>query len=106
MKKPNTHLCVNLHTRTEGNIMHEGDVKEGVLTMKSEMVFDFVESVKLPRQRNPKVWGGKLLNISKDKTGRLMVNFHRTELTATLDPCAFADEIFIEIESAKVELGL
>lgn len=106
MKNPNTHFCVNLHTHTEGDIMHEGDVKEGVLTMKSEFDFYFIESIKEQRQRNPKVWAGERINVSKDKTGRLLVNFRRTELTDTFDPCTFADEIFLEIERAKVELGL
>lgn len=105
--KKQIYLCVDLIARTQQTILTTGHGRKGILMMTEDREkFEFDEALPQNCDRNPKLWAGKLLNVHKNKRGELMVNFKRTILDATLDPCKFADEVFVELERAKIELGL
>lgn len=106
MKKTN-YLCVDLKVRTQGRMLTENQCCKGMLMMREKgEKFEFDETLPDSYPRNPKVWKGTMLSVSKSKKGELIVNFKRIVLDTTLDPCKFADEVFVELERAKVELGL
>lgn len=101
-------LCVDFITRLQEDAsMKMGKNYKGVLRMTEENEkLEFDETVRRTCERNPIVWTGKHMNVHKDKNGSYSIHLKKLELTSTLDPCTFADEIFLEIERAKVELGL
>ena len=102
----NTHLCVNIKTRTQNTIMHPGDNRKGMLSMKNEDQFEFDEQLPQTCERNPKIWSGKRINVHKNRKGEYVINFRHLVLDSLLDPSNFADEVFIDVERAKTELGL
>ena len=101
-------LCVALTTWLQADKrMQLGRSYKGMLQMTEEdEKFEFYEALPHAYERNPKLWSGELLNVHKNKHGELVVNFKRMVLEAKLDPCTFADEVFVELERAKVALGL
>lgn len=101
-------LCVDVVTRLqEDACMKVGKNYKGVLQMTEENEkLEFDETVRRMCDRNPTVWSGEHINVHKGKDGAYFVHLKKTELTSTLDPCTFADEVFVELERAKVELGL
>ena len=103
-----TMLCVDLTTWLQiDKRMQPGRGYKGMLQMTEEdEKFAFHEALPQTCERNPTLWTGSLLNVHKNKRGELMVNFKRTVLDARLDPCTFADEVFVELERAKAELDL
>lgn len=105
-KKKNIYLCVDVKTHTEKSIMHVGDSRQGVLSMQSDFLFDFVEESAIHWKRNPKVWCGKYINVHKNRKGEYVMNFKRLVLSTTLDPSNFADDVFLDVERVKTELGL
>ncbi len=106
--KKNVMLCVDFITRLqEDAYMKVGKNYKGVIRMTEENEkLEFDETVRRTCERNPIVWTGKHMNVHKAKDGSYSIHWKKLELTSTLDPCKFADEIFLEIEKAKVELGL
>ena len=87
--------------------MQPGRSYKGMLQMTEENEkFAFYESLPQTCERNPTLWTGKMLNVHKNKRSELVVNFKRLVFEAKLDPCILADEIFVELERAKAELGL
>lgn len=106
--KKNVILCVDLITRLqEDAYMKVGKNYKGVIRMTEENEkLEFDEQVHRTYERNPTVWTGSLINVHKGKDGNYFVNLKKTELNSSLDPCNFADELFLDVERAKVELGL
>lgn len=105
--KKQIYLCVDLTARTQEHGLSVGVGRKGMLMMTEDgEKFEFDEALPQVCERNPKLWSGKLLNVHKNKKGELVVNFKRTVLDAKLDPCTFADELFLDVERAKVELGI
>lgn len=102
----NSHLCVDIKTRTQKTIMHPGENRKGMLSMINEDQFEFDEQLPQTCERNPKIWEGKRINVHKNRKGEYVVNFKRLALDGKLDPSNFSDEIFVDVERAKVELGL
>lgn len=102
----NTHLCVNIKTRTQNTIMHSGENRKGMLSMVNEDQFEFDEQLPQTCERNPKIWTGKRINVHKNRKGQYVINFKHLVLDSQLDPSNFADEVFIDVERAKTELGL
>lgn len=87
--------------------MQPGRSYKGMLQMTEvNEKFEFHEALPQSCDRNPKLWTGQLLNVHKNKQGEMVVSFRRTVLDARLDPYEFADEVFVELEKAKVELGI
>ena len=103
-----TMLCVDLTTWLQiDKRMQPGRSYKGMLQMTEEdEKFTFHEALPQTCERNPTLWTGSLLNVHKNKRSELVVNFKRTVLDARLDPCTFADEVFVELERAKADLGL
>lgn len=102
----NTHLCVNIKTRTQNTIMHPGENRKGMLSMNNEDQFEFDEQLPQSCERNPKIWAGRHFNVHENRKGEYVVNFKRLALNALLDPYNFAEQVFVDVERAKVELGL
>lgn len=102
----NSHLCVDIKTRTQKTIMHPGENRKGMLSMVNEDKFEFDEQLPQTCERNPKIWEGERINVHKNRKGEYVVNFKHLVMTSSLDPANFADEVFIDVERAKVELGL
>ena len=102
----NNHLCVNIKTRTQETIMHAGENRKGMLSMVNEEQFEFDEQLPQTCERNPKIWKGKCINVHKNRKGEYVICFRHLVLDAKLDPSNFADEVFIDVERAKTELGL
>lgn len=102
----NTHLCVNIKTRTQNTIMHPGENRKGMLSMNNEDQFEFDEQLPQSCERNPKIWAGKYINVHKNRKGEYVIHFKRLVLSTTLDPSNFADDVFLDVERAKTELGL
>lgn len=101
-------LCVDLVTRLqEDSCMKMRKNYCGVLRMTvNNEKLEFDETVSKTVERNPTVWSGTHINVHKEKNGSYSIHFRKVELTAALDPCSFADEIFLDVERAKVELGI
>ena len=102
----NTHLCVNIKTRTQNTIMHPGENRKGMLSMNNEDYFEFDEQLPQSCERNPKIWAGKYINVHKNRKGEYVIHFKRLVLATTLDPSNFADDVFLDVERANTELGL
>ncbi len=102
----NNHLCVDIKTRTQKTIMHPGENRKGMLSMVNEDRFEFDEQLPQTCERNPKIWAGKHFNVRKNRKGEYVVNFKHIVLDSRLDPFIFADEIFVDVERVKTELGL
>ena len=101
-------LCVDFITRLQEDAsMKMGKNYKGVIRMTEENEkLEFDEQVHRTCERNPTVWTGKHMNVHKGKDGAYFVHLKKTELNSTLDPCKFADEVFLDVERAKVELGI
>ncbi len=105
--KKQMYLCVDLKVRTQGKGLVENEGRKGMLTMtENGEMFEFDEAASESSSRNIKVYKGKRLNVAKRKDGRYVVNFRHLELDGTTDPCTIGDEVFLDLERAKVELGL
>lgn len=104
--KKTTILCADVKMYTQETLMKVGETRKGALTMHDEFSLQFDEQLPQTCERNPKIWSGKRINVHKNRKGEYVVNFKHLTLDAKLDPSNFADEVFIDIERAKTELGL
>lgn len=86
--------------------MQPGDNRKGMLSMNDTDNFEFDEQLQQPCERNPKVWTGKYFNVHKNRKGEYVMNFKHLVLTSKLDPANFADDVFLDVERAKTEIGL
>lgn len=101
-----TILCADVKMFTQDTPMKVGQTRRGALSLQDEFRLQFVEYLPQTCERNPKIWAGKHINIHKNRQGEYVVNFRHLSLTGSLDPANFADEVFADVERAKVELGL
>ena len=104
--KKTTILCADVKMYTQETLMKVGQTRRGALSMQSDYCLQFVEYLPQTCERNPKIWAGKHFNIHKNRQGEYVLNFKHLVLSGTLDPSNFADEVFLDVERAKVELGL
>lgn len=106
--KKNMMLCVDVITRLQTDAcMKLGKQYKGALRMSEDCEkLEFDEQVHRSCERNPTIWSGEHINIHRNKQGAYTIQLRSTELTAALDPCTFADELFLDVERAKVELGI
>lgn len=106
--KKNYILCVDVIARLqEDAYMKVGKNYKGVIRMtEANEKLEFDEQVHRTCERNPTVWSGSHINVHKGKDGSYSIHLKKTELSSTLDPCKFADELFLDVERAKVELGI
>ena len=82
----NTHLCVNLKTQLRSDRrMKQGKDYQGVLRLDDEGTIDeylsrdphytFVETRPWSMKRNPRVYNGKFISITRRDDGSLRLNF-------------------------------
>lgn len=82
----NTHLCVNLKTQLRSDRrMKQGKDYQGVLRLDAEgdveeylttdTHFTFVETRPWTTKRNPRVYNGKFISITRRDDGSLRLNF-------------------------------
>ena len=86
--------------------MHPGENRKGMLSMINQEQFEFDEQLPQTCERNPKVWAGKYFNVHKNRKGEYVMNLKHLVLTSLLDPATFADDVFLDVERAKTEIGL
>lgn len=101
-----TILCADVKMFTQETLMKVGQTRRGALTMHSDYRLQFVEYLPQTCERNPRVWEGKHFNVRRNSKGEYVINFKHLTLTGSLDPYNFAEQVFIDVERAKVELGL
>jgi hypothetical protein len=104
--KKTTILCADVKMYTQETLMKVGETRKGALTMHDEFSLQFNEQLPQTCERNPKIWAGRHFNVHKNRKGEYVVNFKRLALNALLDPYNFAEQVFVDVERAKVELGL
>jgi len=103
--KHNTYLAVDLKVYAQENLPLVGESKNGMLTMTEDgEKFEFEEMAPQKRRRNPRIWSGHRINVSRNIFGNLKVNFRELEITKQLDVTAVTKEIKHELETAKKEL--
>lgn len=102
----NTHLCVNIKTRTQNTIMHPGENRKGMLSMNNEDNFEFDEQLPQSCERNPIVWHGEYINVHRDKQGNYQACFRRMTIGKRFSPVRVANAISTELLTAKKVLGL
>lgn len=99
---------MDVTTRLQGKAsMQVNRNYKGMFCMTEEYEkFEFIEQAHSRCERNPTVWAGDHINVHKNKDGRYTIQMKQRELTGTFDPCTFAEEVFLDVERAKMELGL
>lgn len=101
-----TILCADVKMYTQETLMKVGQTRKGALTMHDEYRLQFDEQLPQTSERNPKIWAGKHFNVHKNRRGEYVINFKHLALTSSFDPYNFAEQVFVDVERAKVELGL
>ncbi len=110
---PNTELGVDLKliTRTPGRIPL-GTYLDGVITHDGEYHFTFLQNALMKerkaRTRNPHVYNGAYINVSRNDDGGLRPNFNRPRLTEDFDFskfCLMAAEELIMVAGLVEEEG-
>ena len=104
--KKTTILCADVKMYTQETLMKVGQTRKGALTMQDEYRLQFDEQLPQTCERNPKIFGGKHINVHKNRKGEYVINFKHLVLTSQLDPYNFAEEVYIDVERVKKELGL
>ncbi len=104
--KKTTILCADVKMYTQESLMKIGQTRKGALTMHDEDRLQFDEQLPQSCERNPKIWAGRHFNVHKNRQGEYVVSFRHLVLTGSIDPYRFAEEVFIDVERAKTELGL
>lgn len=104
--KKTTILCADVKMYTQETLMKVGQTRKGTLTMHDEDRLQFDEQLPQSCDRNPKIWSGRHFNVHKNRKGEYVVNFKHLVMSSLLDPYNFAEEVFVDVERAKAELGL
>ena len=104
--KTQMYLCVDLKTITEDTHFRQQESRMGVLTMQDEEHFNFYEAEAQKERRNPRLWSGKMLNISQKSNGQLSVNFKPMSLEGKTNVHKLIASIYKDLLKAKNDLGL
>ena len=104
--KSQIYLCVDLKTITERTCFCPQESRTGVLRMEDEDHFHFYESQPSSERRNPRLWSGKMLNISQKSDGQLSVNFKPMRLEGQTNVDQLIASIYLDLLKAKKDLGL
>lgn len=103
--KKQIYLCVDLVAHTFKKQLRVAKGTKGVLMMMEENEsFEFTEALPTRCNRNPIVWQGKRLNISKDADGTLKVNFKQLKLNDSCNLDVVAKEIRMDLKQARKDL--
>ena len=106
MIKKTTIPCADVKMYTQETLMKVGQTRKGALTMHDEFFLQFDEELPQTCERNPTIWAGKHVNIHKNRKGEYVIHFRRLVLTGLLDPYNLAEEVYVDVERAKEELGV
>jgi hypothetical protein len=102
--KKQIYLCVDLKAVTEETCFEPQESRTGLLTMLDEDHFLFYEAARKSNKRNPRLWSGKTLNISKKPDGSLSVNFKPMILDDDASMLKVAGSIYRDLMAAKRDL--
>lgn len=112
----NTELCVNMKTLLRSDVrMKVGKDYQGVLRLDSEGVveeylsrdphFTFVETLPWSTKRNPRVFRGRYISVTRRDDGSLRLNFKpMPKLGANLSVDNYAFEVYRELRQALIGL--
>lgn len=104
--KSQIYLCVDLKAMTQATHFLPQESRSGVLSMQDEDHFVFFEAEVPQERRNPRLWSGKMLNISQKSDGQLRVNFKPLCLEDKTDVKKLISSIYLDLLKAKKDLGL
>lgn len=102
--KKQIYLCVDLKAVTEETCFEPQESRTGVLSMLDEDHFLFYEAARKSNKRNPRLWSGKTLNITKKPDGSLSVNFKPMILDDDASVLKVAGSIYRDLMAAKRDL--
>ncbi len=102
--KSQIYLCVDLKTITEQTCFCPQESRTGVLRMEDEDHFHFYESQPSSERRNPRLWSGKMLNISQKPDGQLSVNFKPLCLEQDTNTALLVSRIYFDLLQAQKDL--
>lgn len=107
----NTHLCVNLKTqlRSDRKMKVKKDY-QGVLRLDDEGTIDeylsrdphytFVETLPWSMKRNPRVYNGKFISITRQENGTLRPNFKPMPTGSHFSLERYAFGVYLELHKA------
>lgn len=110
--KVNTDLCVNLKTKLQNEAsMKTGKNYRGVLSRDRDAITDeflcrdahytFVETLpETDGKRNPRVFSGRYINVTRRDDGSLRLNFRRMENVAETNVDSYAIGVCNELRRA------
>lgn len=104
--KTQIYLCVDLKAMTQDTHFHPQESRTGILSMQDEDNFIFYEAEPQRERRNPRLWSGKMLNISRKSDGQLSVNFKPMRLEGQTNVEELIATIHLDLLKAKNDLGL
>ena len=102
--KSQIYLCVDLKAMTQDTHFRAQESRTGVLTMQDEDNFLFYEAEAQKERRNPRIWSGKMINISQKADGALRVNFKPLCLEQDTNTALLVSRIYFDLLQAKKEL--
>ena len=102
--KSQIYLCVDLKAMTQDTHFRAQESRTGILTMQDEDNFLFYEAEAQKERRNPRLWSGKMLNISQKSNGQLSVNFKPMSLEQDTNTALLVSRIYFDLLQAKKEL--
>jgi hypothetical protein len=102
--KSQIYLCVDLKAMTQDTHFRPQESRTGVLSMQDEDNFIFYEAQAQKQHRNPRLWSGKMLNISQKTDGSLSVNFKPLCLEPDTNTALLVSRIYFDLLQAKKDL--
>ena len=102
--KSQIYLCVDLKAMTQDTHFRPQESRTGVLSMQDEDNFIFYEAQAQKQHRNPRLWSGKMLNISQKTDGSLSINFKPLCLEPDTNTALLVSRIYFDLLQAKKDL--
>lgn len=102
---PNTELGIDLKLLTRRQRRLEpGEILNGVLRRDSEEHYTFVETPSAATRRNPQVFVGRRITVTRRSDGSLRPNFRPVAMGNDFDSAAYATEVANELLWALTSL--
>ena len=95
---------MDLKAMTQDTHFRAQESRTGILTMQDEDNFLFYEAEAQKERRNPRIWSGKMINISQKADGSLRVNFKPLFLEQDTNTALLVSRIYFDLLHAKKEL--
>lgn len=104
-KNNNTDLCVDVKTKLRNDPIAEvGKSYQGVLTHDKVDHYTFVETLSTTGKRNPHVFIGKYITVTRRVDGSLRLNFRPVMMGADFNIYRYATGVFSELIRALIGL--